>query len=356
MLFSVPRLLSHFRRRKELSIITISTVLLTSIMGNAVVFFIFDGDVNPEINFGDAVWYSVVSITTIGYGDFSAETLWSRIGTTIFIIIVGLTAFTSVVGIGVDWIIDFNQKERSGLGKIRAKNHVLIINFPSERRVRQIIEEYYQDLSHKNRDTIIVTDQIETLTFNMPRVHFIFGSPLEEDTLERADISSADQAIVLSTGYDDVNSDSIAASISSILEHLNPQINIVAECLNTKHELLFQNSKKVSLVFPLRIANNLIVQEIQDPGVNLLASAITSNQIEGTLSSTKVTDPPKNSLTYVSVAKTLLDHGVNLVGIIRNSRVHVNFNSLIISENDVMVSISLTRHSWENIKDMLADL
>ena len=98
------------------------------------------------------------------------------------------------------------------------------------------------------------------------------------------------------------------------------------------------------------------MQEIQDPGVNLLASAITSNQIEGTLSSTKVTDPPKNSLTYVSVAKTLLDHGVNLVGIIRNSRVHVNFNSLIISENDVMVSISLTRHSWENIKDMLADL
>ena len=355
MIFSIPRLLSQFRRRKELSLITIITVLVTSIMGNAVVFYIFDGNIKPEISFGDAIWYSIVSITTIGYGDFFAETLWSRIGTTVFIIIMGLTAFTSVVGFGVDWIIEFNQKERSGLGKLNAKNHVLIINFPSERRVRQIIEEYYQDPSYKNRDIVIVTDQIQTLPFNIPRVHFISGSPLEELTLERADIASADQAIVLSTGYDDANSDSIAASICSILEHLNPQINIVAECLNSKHELLFQNSKKVSLVFTLKMANNLIVQEIQDPGVTLLASAITSNQIEGTLSSTIVTDPPKRALTYVSIGKILLDHGVNLVGIIRDSHVHVNFNNLSISENDVMVFISLTRHTWKNIKGMLAD-
>ena len=44
----------------------------------------------------------------------------------------------------------------------------------------------------------------------------------------------------------------------------------------------------VSLVFPLQMANNMLVQESQDPGVSLLAQAITSNQVEGTLLSTRL--------------------------------------------------------------------
>ena len=52
-----------------------------SIFGNAVTFYVFDGPLKPDLTFADAVWYSIISMTTIGYGDFSATSPGARAGT-----------------------------------------------------------------------------------------------------------------------------------------------------------------------------------------------------------------------------------------------------------------------------------
>ena len=158
----------------------------------------------------------------------------------------------------------------------------------------------------------------------------------------------------MSTGYDDPNSDSVAASIVSILEHLAPEIRSVAEILNVDHSLLFQGAKNASLVYSFRMSNNLIVHEVQDPGVNMLTHAITSNLIEGTLMSTMVTGNGAPSLPYRDVAKRLLDHDVNLVGVIRGKNVHVRFNDIALAENDRLVYICAMRHDWPALRSFLA--
>ena len=351
MIVKLTRVMRELRRRKSVGLGVLLFILVGSVVGNALTFLVFDSAQDPSV--GDAFWYSVVSITTIGYGDFSAESLGARIGTGVFIIVVGLSAFTAAIGMGVDWILELQYKERSGMGSPGVDNHLLIINYPNERRVRQIIAEFLRDPKHKNDEIVIVTDQIETLPFAFPRVHFVRGSPLEEETYQRAKASRARQAIVLSTGYDDTNSDSVAASIISILEHMNPEIVSVAECLNADHSLLFQGSKNVSLVYTFRMSNNLIVQEAQDPGVNLLTQAITSNEIEGTLASTKVESAVDQSPLYRDVAKRLLDHDLNLVGVIRGGDVHAMFNELRVAENDRLVYISSGRHEWQTIRSFL---
>ena len=161
----------------------------------------------------------------------------------------------------IDWVLELRDKERSGIGSSGGKNHLLIVNFPNERGIHQIIDEYLRDPSRRKDDIVIVTDQIESLPFNHPSVSFVRGSPLEEETYHRANVREARQAMILSTGYDDPNSDSVAASIVSILEHLNPEIVSVAECLNADHSLLFRGAENVSLVYTFRMPNNLIVQE-----------------------------------------------------------------------------------------------
>ena len=356
MINSTVRLLRRLRRRRRLGVALLLLVLALSIAGNALTFYFFDRghEPHPDLTVADAFWYSVVSITTIGYGDLSATTTGARIGTAIFIVVLGLAAFTSAIGIGVDWILDRAFRERAGLGSVVARNHVLIVNFPNERRVRQIVEEFLSDPSHRNDEIVVVTDQIEALPFEERNVYFVRGAPLEEETYHRANVKQARQAIVLSTGYDDPNSDSVAASAVSILGHLNPEIAIVAEVLDARHSLLFHGTKNASLVYTFRMANNMLVQEAQDPGVSILAHAIVSNQqVEGTLASTRIEAAVEPSWSYRDAAKNLLEHDVNLVGVIRGDNVHLSFENISLTENDRLVYICPTRHDWEAIRSFL---
>ena len=356
MFYSITRLLRRISRRRGLGVAFLLGVLVLAIAGNTATFYVFERNAEPAPTIWDSFWYSVISITTIGYGDFSAETLGARMGTAIFIVVIGLVAFTTAIGVTVDWIVDIRQKERTGMGKSGVRDHLIVVNFPNESRVRQIIEEFTRDEQHRGREIVVITDQVEELPFSIPNVLFVRGSPLQEETYRRANIAEARQAIVLSTSYDDPRSDSLVASIAYVIENMNPRTSIIAEALDPRHNVLFTNSRRVSRVYTLQVANNLLVQEAQDPGVNLLTQAITSNvtEIEETLASTPVGAIPDTPVAYNDVAKSLLDHGVNLVGVVRNGAVIIGFEDLALAENDSLVYISKTRRGWQELSSMLA--
>jgi voltage-gated potassium channel len=355
MLYSLSRFLYQIRRRRDLGIALLVVVLILSLIGNSVTFYLFDRGVQ-DISIWDSLWYSVISITTIGYGDLSAQSLGARIGTVVFIIIIGLVAFTTAIGVMVDRIVELRQKERRGMGSSRASDHLLIVNFPNESRIRQIIEEFTRDEEHEHREIIIVTDQIEELPFSINNVSFIRGSPLEQETFARANIADARQAIVLSTSADDPRTDSLVASISFVMEHMNVGMSIVAECQDPKHAVLFNVSGHVSLVYTTRVANNLLVQEAQDPGVNLLTETITSNvtEIEETVVSTKLDAVPETPVSYTDAAKRLIDHDVNLVGVIRQGALVVGFQGMSVSTDDSLVYISKRRHTPAELNGFIA--
>ena len=342
--------LNRARRKRKVGAAFVSAALLTSIIGNAATFYLFESGQS----IGDSFWYSVISITTIGYGDLSASTIGARIGTIVFITLLGLTAFTAWAGMVINWLMELQHKERTGMAKLYLKEHILIINFPNEYRVRHIIDEFTSDPEHEKDEIAIITDRVESLPFAHPNVYFVHGSPLDMETYDRAAIANAQKAIILSMGYDDPNSDSIVASAVSVLHRLNPQIVATAECINPRHAVLFEGMDNVSLVFPLRMANKLLVQESQDPGVSLLTQAITSNLVEGTLLSTRLEATPDGQAPYQDLAKRMLDHDINLVGIVRNGKVPLRFTDLFPAEHDVLVYIGPYRLDWKDIQASMA--
>jgi voltage-gated potassium channel len=341
------------RKRKSLGFTLVTAALVLSVVGNAVTFLIFDGAENPDLGFFDCLWLSVISISTIGYGDLSASSPGARAGTVIFIIIIGLAAFTTFFGMVLDWFIGLKSREQKGMCRVYEKGHILIVNFPSRQRVRQVIEELAHDEKKRKKGIVIVTDQISELPFDEHNVSFVYGSPVEEETYHKANIAEAEEAIVLCTGPDDPNSDSVVASIVLILEHIKPGLYTVAECLNAKHKGLFESSSCDAIVYSTRIINNLLVHESLDKGVIRLVNEITTHQVGDTLYTLEVGAMDDPGIDCIHLAKVLLDHSVNLQCILRGDETFTNFTGLEVRPEDVMVYISQKRLTWDEIRKMI---
>ncbi len=346
MLFWVKYAVQKIRRKPGAGFGVVFLALLVSLIGNATCYYYFDGAVNPDLTVTDALWYSVVSISTVGYGDFYAVTPGARVGAIVFIMLLGLSSFSAFLGLLVERMLQLNFKELHGMAKIHCNGHILIINFPDPSRVYQIIEEIKRDSDFQNKDVVVVTDVVDTLPFDRSDVFFVSGSPLQADVLERAGVGRASMAMVLADPRNS-SSDGVVAAIINLIEHLHPQVKTVAECLDPSHEILFRSTQCDSIIYTNQILNNLLVQEVQDVGVGAVLSDLTANGSETALYSCSVEEACGRS--YTDLAKTLIDQGMQLISVTREGQHLLDLNGLTPQVSDLVVYIGRERLSWPEV-------
>jgi voltage-gated potassium channel len=337
------RLFRRLRQQKGLGVGLVLLLVAVSIVGNALCFWIFDGP-GAGVGLVDALWYSIISITTIGYGDYSASSPGARIGTIVFIVGLGLTTFTIFLGMVIDWTTNLALKGRLGMGSAVACDHVLIVNFPSASRVRSLIEELQADRDYPGCEIVVVTDRIESLPFEVANVVFINGSPLEEETYRRAGIDRARLAIVLATAADDSASDAVVSSAVSVIENIRPDLRTVAECLDRRHEVLFDAVNCDAIVCGQTIVDRLLAHEGYDPGVARMIESLTSSAVGETLFSTQAES--SSQVTYRELSRRLLERGVRLLCIDRGGQAHLTDGDLHPEKGDLVIYVARARLDW----------
>jgi voltage-gated potassium channel len=325
----------------------VAVLLSIALLGNAACFYIFERAVRPELGWGDSLWFSVVSIATIGYGDFFPTTLGARLGTTFFIVLLGLASFSLFFGMAIDGMATFINNARKGLGRIMVDDHIFIVHFPSVHRVRQIIDEIRSDPVHGESEIVIVDDTIEELPFADERIVFVRGSSHDLDTYERARAKQCQMAIVLSPDYGNPNSDAIVAAAVSVIDRINHDIHIVAECLHEKHRPLFDSCNCDAVVMGMTIAGNLLVQEVHDPGLAQLVEAVSSNRRGTTLFCVDVSD---GAVSYTELAKGLLDHAVTVMAVNRGSQSMTIFAGVESQVGDRIIYSARDRLDWTALR------
>jgi voltage-gated potassium channel len=347
LLLRLVRLARRVRNRRSIGFLAIAAMLSVAVLGNAACFYLFERPVKPEIDWGDAFWYSAVSITTIGYGDFAASTLGARLGTVGFVMLLGLTSFSLFIGMAIDGIAMAVTRAQKGLGWAMAKDHILIVHFPSEQRVLQLIDEIRSDPEQGDCEIVIIADTIDELPFKLPDVLFVRGSSHDIETYTRARASECRMAVVLSPDYGNRNSDAIVAAAVSVIDRIKSEIYIVAECLEEKHRSLFDSCHCDAIVLSMQIAGSLLIQEVHDPGIAQVVEVMSSNRRGTTLFAVEVTD---DGVAYLDVARNLLGRSVTVLGINRGTETRTLFEGYTSKVGDRIVYSAVHRIEWPALR------
>ncbi len=103
-----------------------TVILLLVLIIGSFIFFIVERSVNPEVpNYESAVWFSIISMTTVGYGDIVPVTLIGRI-LGVIIILTGMGYVSLVTATLAYSFIDLFRKES---GKAVKKVEERVINY-----------------------------------------------------------------------------------------------------------------------------------------------------------------------------------------------------------------------------------
>jgi voltage-gated potassium channel len=149
------------------------------------------------LSFGEAAYLTVMTLTTVGYGDVVPQTAVGR-GFTMALILAGLGNVLYLASVGAEMVIEGHLQDLLGRNAMQRRinelrDHVIVCGYGRFGRV-------VADELRKNACDLVVIDADPAREDELKRagVLYLVGSALDDDVLERAGLRNA-RAIVIGT-------------------------------------------------------------------------------------------------------------------------------------------------------------
>jgi voltage-gated potassium channel len=202
-------------------------------------------------------WWFIVTITTVGYGDFAPTSSAGRIAASI-IMLVGIGVIGLVIGKFAEIILDTANRKQKGLSRMKLKDHTIIFGYR-----RGSTEKMVKELLADNPDEAIVvcSNEQKSNPLLKYKVHFVQGELASHDVLERSNAQFARNVII--HGQDDNQTFFTAYAFREI----NTSAHMVCCLMNEDHvekikKLPAQDRSLNQIILPANIY--LMAQELQD--------------------------------------------------------------------------------------------
>jgi voltage-gated potassium channel len=303
------------------------SILLNLVFGS--LFYLAERNVQEGLTFIDSIWWAMVTMTTVGYGDFAAVTFFGRFIISYLCMIFGIGIIGYLVGFIAEHILQIISKTKRGLMKILDEDHIIICNFPGEDKVNEIINELRAFENHKNTTFVIIDNELEQLpeTFQKKHILFVSGTPSDEDVLLKANILQSAGVIILAGTGEKQHSDERSFTIGSIVELMEKKyetsIKSVVEVVSRKNFKLLEQSKVDGMISDDGITGRLLIQEFLNPGIYKVIQQLISNNLGSQfyIADTKLID-----YRFVDIQIEIIKHPTNIqvIGLINNSKILLN--------------------------------
>lgn len=235
----------------KLLIVSIISIILCS-----TAYLYFENSVSPELTIGDALWWGIVTSTTVGYGDYYPTTTGGRIVACILMLI-GISAFGFVTASIASIFVENRLKEGMGLMDVKFKGHIVIIgwNGKSETIMRELVRD-------NEERKIVIVDEIERLDLKYPNAYFVHGDPTKDEILKKANIEFAHTVIVVADEKlaGEGMADAKSVLICLAVDKLNTNAHLIAEVLNEENVPHFERANVNDIIISNQMSSRIMVR------------------------------------------------------------------------------------------------
>jgi voltage-gated potassium channel len=240
----------------------------------------FELPVHPDLTWSDAFWWTVVTMTTVGYGDLFPTTLWGRVLVGFPTMLLGVGMLGYVLSLVASAMFESKAMENKGMKRIIETGHIIICNYVSDERIMELIRELRRDTSTRDRTLILIDNDLEELPSDLREtgIQFVRGDAASEETLSRANLCDCHAVIIQADPHKPAHSDNRNLKIGLTIEHLCASVYTIVECIDPENEIYFKRVNCDSVVCIAALAGRMMVQELQDPGVGSIVEELTSNE------------------------------------------------------------------------------
>jgi voltage-gated potassium channel len=342
-------------RSQSISKVIIFALFLNIIFG--ILFYLAERSVQATLTLWDAIWWAMVTMTTVGYGDFYAQTFAGRFLISYPCMLMGIGIIGYLVGVVAERMLERGSKKRRGFLEVKMKNHIIICNYPGYQKIMRLKDELSRSKRYGNCELVLVTDQLEEIPAELSqnKVLFVKGDPTREDILLKANVSECAGVFILAENADNAASDTktfaIGTQIEMIEKEINKPIKVIVEMVSKDNLRMMQRSRVDSIVSADGIMDVLIAQEFLYPGLHEVFHEVLSNKsgsqfyiIDNKFPGQKFIDVQRKAVEY--------EKNIQVLGIKRNNISMMNPNkSELLNENDQLIVLANSVMDFEKFEE-----
>ncbi len=228
--------------------------------------------VEPNLSLFDSLWWAIVTLTTVGYGDVTPKTFAGRFIAFIDML-VGIGVLTLLTATVASILVERKISKDLGMHSYNFENHIILCEW--NYRAEIIIKELRLEPETEKSPIVLISD-IDKKPVKDKHLFFVKGEVCDE-ILHQANLDKAKTAIILGDENLDYKQRDARVILSTLtIKSINKQVYTIVELINENNIETCKRACADEIIVSSKLSSNLISSAAINHGISNVISDIVT--------------------------------------------------------------------------------